>query len=322
MSPFHVCAEAGAAQRARASGFTLVELLVGLVLGLLVTLAAGSMLLSANVSFTAQTEAARVDAAGRFALEAIERAARQSAYVDWDRDDAAPGTLDAEPARVGGLDDSMLARSTAGLGSAGAGAIGGSDVLALRFAGAGEGADGDGSVISCAGFSVGAGQEGWSIFYVAANADGVAELRCKYRGEKNWSADALVAGVDSFQVLYGLDTDEPRDGIANRYVRASTIEALDAALILDGESDTARARDFNRKTHWKRVAGIKVALLLHGAKRSRTGGDGTSFDLFGPSYRDATDTGARVVHAQLAPDLQDRERRAFAATILLRNAAM
>jgi hypothetical protein len=42
--------------------------------------------------------------------------------------------------------------------------------------------DGDGSAVDCAGFAVAAGEEGWSIFYVARNGDGEPELRCKYRG--------------------------------------------------------------------------------------------------------------------------------------------
>ncbi len=304
--------------------FTLVELLVSLVLGLLVALAAGSLLVSANVSFAAQSEAAQVDAAGRFALEAIERAARQSAYVDWDRDDAAPGMADGQPARVGGLDARTLGKAGEAMSNPREGAVGASDVLALRFAGAGAGPDGDGSMLSCAGFGVAQQAEGWSIFYVAANADGVAELRCKYRGERNWSADALVAGVDTFQVLYGLDTDEPRDGLANRYVSAALIEALDAAIVPDGDSEAARDYDMRRKSHWKRVASLKIALLLHGEKRSRVASLPVLFDLFGPGYSAASgsvDAGTRVDEAQLPPQVRARERRMFTATILLRNAS-
>lgn len=306
-----------------ARGFTLAELLVGLALGLLVSLAAGAMLVWANASFAAQTEAAQIDSAGRFALEAIERAARQTAYVDWDRDEAAD-TGTSSPARVAGLDAHSLARDTEAMAGARSTAIGASDVLALRFAGAGGGPDGDGSMLSCAGFGVGAEQEGWSIFYVALNGQGVAELRCKYRGERNWHADALVAGVDSFQVLYGLDTDEPRDGVVNRYVNASAVNALDAALVLEGEG-AARERDLRRKTHWKRVASIKVALLLHGSKRSRIQRQAGVFELFGPGYRQAGgagDAGTRIAEDDMTPSLRQRERRAFAATILLRNAAL
>ena len=312
-----------AMKRKHARGFTLVELMISLVLGLLVTLAAGALLVSANLGFTAQTEAATVDSAGRFALEAIERAVRQSAYVDWDRHDAAPGAHSAAPARVAGLDARTLVRSTPGIANPRAGSVGASDVLALRFAGAGAGPDGDGSVINCAGFGVAQQQEGWSIFYVAANAQGVAELRCKYRGDSNWSADALVAGVDSFQVLYGLDTDEPRDGLANRYLNAGAIDSLDATLILDGASAYAREQDFSRKTHWKRVASIKVGLLLHGARRSRVGSAAAQFDLFGPGYSAAAgsaDPGVRILEQAMPLAMRERERRAFAATILLRNA--
>ena len=311
---------------ARHRGFTIAELLVALVLGLVVTLAAGGMLVTANASFTAQTEAAQVDAAGRLALDAIERAARQVAFVDWDRDDAA-ADMQAEPARIAGLDARSLSKATAGIGNPRAGSVGGSDVLALRFAGAGAGPEGDGSMIGCAGFGVGQGREGWSIFYVAPNADGVAELRCKYRGDAHWSADALVAGVDSFQVLYGLDTDVPRDGLANRYVNAGAIDALDAALALEGETDAARAQDFLRRTHWKRVASIKVGLLLHGAKRARVGSGAAVYELFGAGYgaeagAGGADAGTRVLESDMPAALRERQRHAFGATILLRNAAM
>jgi type IV pilus assembly protein PilW len=107
---------------------------------------------------------------------------------------------------------------------------------------------------------------GWSIFYVATGTDGVAELRCKYRGATAWKAEGVVRGVDSMQVLYGLDTDTPADGRPNSYETASAIDARDAALSLSGADDEARARDLNRKTHWKRVCAVRVSLLLHGAK--------------------------------------------------------
>ena len=310
-----------------ARGITVVELLVALAVGLLVTLAAGTLLVSANAGFTAHTEAAQVDSAGRFVLESIERAVRQAAWLDWDSDDAAPVHADDLPPRIGGLDARTLTRASVAVSDPRPHAANGgaSDVLALRFAGAGAGPDGDGSMIGCAGFGIGRQDEGWSIFYVAPNARGVAELRCKYRGERNWTADALVAGVDTFQVLYGIDTDAERDGVVNRYVSASVIDALDAALILEGDNEAERARDLRRKTHWKRVASVKVGLVLHGAKRSRIGSTPALFDVFGPDYTalaGANDPGTRVDEARMARDLRERERHAFAATVLLRNPAM
>ena len=302
-------------------GFTLVELLIALALGLLVTLAAGSLLVSASAAYIAQADGAHLDDAGRFALATIERAVRQAAFVDWERDGAG-ADLAIAPARFAGLDGHSVGRAGEGIEGARPGAVNGSDVLAVRYQGAGEGPIGDGSVINCAGFAVAGHADGWSIFYVALNGDGEPELRCKYRGEDNWGADAIIGGLDSFQVLYGLDTDHPADGLANSYVSATAIKALDAAIVPEGATDAARENDRRRKTHWKRVASIKVALLLHGPRRSRTDTEAVQFDLFGPAYNGAADTGTRLDENSMDDALRQRERRAFAATILVRNPSL
>lgn len=303
----------------RQRGLTIVELLVAVALGTLVTLLAVTLLVSASAGYAAHTDAASIDDAGRFALAALERAARQSGLEDWERADAAAADP-AGPPHITGLDAASLSSDGDALSNPRPAAVNGSDVLALRFAGSG-GPGGDGSVSTCAGFSVGAGQDGWSIFYVGLGAGGEPELRCKYRGANNWSAEAVVAGVDSFQVLYGLDTDAVPDGQANRYLTASAILALDAGLRLDGGSDEALARERMRKTHWKRVASIKVALVLHGARRSKSVGGPTVFNLFGAAYSGAagSDVGVRIDKTDMAPPLRDRERRSFSTTILLRN---
>ena len=295
----------------RQRGITIAELLVAVTIGLLVTLLAVTVMVSASASHVAQTEAAAVDDAGRFALAVIERAARQTGFADREHDDAAGEPDPDAPPPLMGLDAASLSSNGEALGDPRPAAVNGSDVLALRFAGSGSG-NGDGSMSTCAGFSVGAGQEGWSIFYVGSSARGEPELRCKYRGANNWSAEAVVAGVDSFQVLYGLDTDTVPDGRANRYVTATTITALDAALALDGERV--------RNSWWKRVASIKLALVLHGARRSKGAGGPSVFDLFGAAYSKAGgDTGAHIDKAAMAAPLRERERRSFSSTIMLRN---
>ncbi|MES2900596.1 MAG: PilW family protein [Pseudomonadota bacterium] len=310
-------------KRLRQHGMTLVELMIALVLGLVVILLPGSLFISANAGFAAQREQAAVDDAARFALATIERAARQAGYVDWQAGQAAAERASA-PAFINGLDAASLSRSAEGIGAEREPAANGSDVLALRFGGAGHAPDGDGSMLNCAGFAVDGQREGWSIFYVGISAGGQSELRCKYRGENNWSADAVVAGVDSFQVLYGLDTDLPSDGLANEYVSATALHALDAQLVLQGASDSERERDRNRRTHWKRVTAIKVALVLHGAPRIGKNGKEAVFELFGPAYGEAAagvDEGVRIDEALMTPAMRNRERRGFSAAILLRNPA-
>ena len=309
---------------------TLVELLVALALGAMLMLASSSVLLSASRSYMAQAEAARLADNGRYAVDAIARALRQTAWVNWDASAAPLAHAAHDSANIAGLDARSLSRNSDGISDPLPASVNGSDVLALRFYGTGEGAGGDGAVLNCAGFGVAAAaseaQRGWSIFYVAQDdgGDGVAELRCKYRANNGigWGADALIRGVDSFQVLYGIDTDTPADGVANQYVNASELDARDAALVLVGASTAERQRDFQRRTHWKRVASVRVALLLHGAGNTGDEAGPPQYDLFGAAYADAhggQDAGVRIVPASLPPAQRQRPRQLVQATIMLRN---
>jgi type IV pilus assembly protein PilW len=298
----------------RQQGMALAELLVSMGLGLAVLLAAATLMVTANAAYVAQAESASAEEGARYALDMLARAVRQAGYVDWE--DPSAGNEDTAPARVAGLDARTLTRSTAGIDGALSGAVNGSDVLALRFAGAGEPPDGDASMLSCAGLSVHRHEEGWSIFYVARSAEGEAELRCKYKGNTGWGADAVIAGVDTFQVLYGLDTDAVPDGVPNRYVNASAIDALDAALVLSGSSAQDREDDLHRRTWWKRVASVQVALLLRGARVRDAIQPG--YALFGPAYAGDADPGTVLSDATLSAGGR-REHRLFTATVAVRN---
>ncbi|WP_426089999.1 PilW family protein [Janthinobacterium sp. PSPC1-1] len=313
----------------RHRGMSLLELLVALSLGALLMLAANSVLLAASGSYGDQSSSARLDDNGRYALDTITRAVRQTAYVNWDSSAAPVAHAAHDSANIAGLDAHSLGKNSEGISGALPDALHGSDVLALRYYGAGKEEGGDGSVLNCAGFGVGAAQtqaqRGWSIFYVAQGADGEGELRCKYRGANGWGADAIIRGVDGFQVLYGLDTDMPPDGVANRYVNASALDAFDAALVLVGEDAAARQRDLYRRTHWKRVAGVRVALLLHGEagqanKMAELGP--AQFDLFGKAYAEAHgagDTGVRIARTALPAATRSRLRQLVQTSIMLRN---
>ena len=300
----------------RERGMTLVEVLVALAVGLGVVLGAGRLLVHANSAYAAQMEAAAIEDGGRYALELVARALRQAAAVDPEAlSGALPGASGGTvgPARLAGLDAGTVGRATPGIDDPSPAAVNGSDVLAVRFPGFGPAPDGDGSSVSCAGFTVAQGEEGWSIFHVARNSEGEAELRCKYRGAANWSADAIVTGVDSFQLLYGLDTDDPRDGAPNRYVNADAIRVLDDAL---GAADET---DLRRRTWWKRVVSVRMALLLHGARPTRSKPGGAVYTMFGPAYAGAgaTDAGVTLSEATMPAGLRLRERRLFTMTVAL-----
>ncbi len=296
-------------------GMSLAELLVAMSLGLGVLLAGSTLLVGSNASYVGHADAAAIDDSGRYALEVIGRAVRQGAFADWERLGAA-GPAPATPAALLGLDSQTINKTSFGIDSPLPASVNHSDVLAVRYSGAGAGPDGDGSVLNCAGFPVHELEDGWSIFYVARNGDGQSELRCKYRGTTSWGADAVVAGVDGFQVLYGIDTDNPRDGVANRYLNASALNALDAALSLSGATPAELEADRHAKTWWKRITSVRVALLLHGERPSTGVMAAASHELFGQDYSDAhgsTDLGVSLPETALSGREGPRIRRLFTA---------
>ncbi|MGF6276096.1 type IV pilus assembly protein PilW [Massilia sp. UYP11] len=305
----------GPRHRYRQAGLTIAELMVAMALGLAVLLASGSLLITSVRAHAAVTEATEMDDSGRYAVDALARAIRLAAHVDWA---AHPGADPAAPARLAGLDASSLERSGPGIEATLPDEANGSDVLAVRFSGSGAPPGGDGATLDCAGFPVHRDEEGWSIFYVARNAQGDAELRCKYRGASNWSSDAVAGRVDGFQVLYGLDADGDR--VPERYVNATELGALDAALAPVGATPDERAADLRRRTHWKRVALVRVALLLHGPRLDPGAHSDIVYDLFGPDHGAAFSTGdqgTRLMGAALDDGRAPRMRKVYGATIAL-----
>lgn len=304
-------------------GVTLVELMVSITLGMLVVLVATALLVSTKAGYITQDDNARLDDTGRYAIEVLSRALRQAAYVNWDREESPFVVTPAMSANILGIDGRRLKRDTVGIEQPLSDAVNGSDVLAVRFFGSGLGS-GDGSMLNCAGFPVAAPvtaeaadeSRGWSIFYVAKDAEGEPQLYCKYHGDKGWGADAIARGVESLQLLYGIDTDG--DGLPNSMLSAAGVDALDANLIPQGDGEAAK----NAGTYWKKVVTVRVALLVRGAHNVQTANASSAFDLFGKDYSDANGAKDKGVHfsvADFSNSVRNRIRRIYAATIQMRN---
>lgn len=284
---------------ARQLGLAVAEVLIAMGLSLLVALTAASLLHASSGDFLHNGAHTRIDDNGRFALAIIGQSLRQAGYRG-EPGSAAAATPTA-PLPIEGRDAASVATNADGLGAA-LPAINGSDALAIRYAPAAiVGATAGGAMLNCAGFPADPGEWAWSIFYVARASDGIAELRCKYKGENGWGSDAVLRGVDAFHVLYGIDTDSPRDNIPNLYLTASGVDALDAGL---------PAPDRAMRPHWRRVTSVRIALLLHGERGSRGGSLLSSYELL---------PGARIDEASLPAPMQRRARRLFTATVALRN---
>lgn len=225
-----------------------------------------------------------------------------------------PGERSGLPASgvVWGDDASSPASAQADSWALSATSIRGSDLLAMRFAGSGNVADG--GVINCAGFAVPRAQSlsanrGISIFYVATSGAGQTELRYKYRGSQKWDSQALISGVESFQVLYEIDTDG--DGMADQTINASSITLRDAT-------------DNPPVSLWTRVVAVHIALLLQGQRSVVDKTVPARFDLFGAAYsatHGGDDRGTRIFLTDLPAASHKQPRNLFHGEITLRSSA-
>ncbi len=288
------------------AGLTLVELMVSLTLGMLVVAAAMLLLLSSKSSFTIEDDTSRLLDAGRFAIENISRSVRQAGHEVLGGEVPPIVSQPTDTPNISGFDNSTLPAT--------GGVQGHSDILQLRFFG-----NADGSIVNCAGITVpavtpaGTSERGWSIYFVRQVSNGEPELHCGYTDPTTASfmTVALASGVESFQVLYGIDHDD--DGVPDRFVTATTLMTLDPQAALPNAVNSL----------WKKVVAVKVALLLRGARTQRADAQNMVYDLFGAAYDDKADLGSQFSEADpgLPASERSRTRKVFSTTIQLRNRA-
>jgi len=309
-------------------GWTITEMMIAITLGLFILLTATGLLLSSKSGYVMQDQNASIQETGRYAVEVISRSVRQAGYENWNSGTIPMLTGKDFSATVIGMDAMTLKKTTAGFdGATSTDVVNGSDVLAVRFFGESSYGE-EGAILNCAGLAVAgpasiqtADQErGWSIFFVAKDSSGEPELRCKYQSKTSWNADAIARGVESFQVLYGIDLDG--NGSPEKFLSADRIDALDDKLLLVGDNAIARATDKNRKTAWKKVCTIKFSLLVRGSQIARDDVLAKEYKLFGANYSNATtDRGVHIREDTFPSASRTRIRKIFTHTVQLRNDA-
>lgn len=294
-------------------GLTLIECMISLALGMIVILAATALLLSAQQTYLAIDDNARINDTGTFALEAIGAAIRQAAYAD--RGGAA--SPPAPPDKVlFGLDDTALKASGPSFDQRHPHSINGSDVLITRFMATAADGIADPDMLNCAGQvaentaspAATDAAYNWSIFYIARDSAGEPELFCKYRTKKNtFAADAIARGVEAMQFLYGVDLDG--DGLPDTFLNATAVDAMDGGRQ-------------GRPNHWAKVVAVRIALSVRGNRNAAASGNAAVHHLFGAAYSAlyaANDPGVRLDIGRLKKSERNRSRRIFRSTIMLRN---
>jgi type IV pilus assembly protein PilW len=330
---------------ARQMGMTLIELMVAMVIGMVVSLAAVTALIVARKGFSTVDAASQLRDNSRYASDLIQRIALQTGFKDAlyatgvpnqkDLSDDAAGNI---AANVTGFNNASF--NTTDLTSKGAGTpVNGSDVLILRYQSAKLNSDpnssvADGSMIDCAGniittVPVNRDDRMVSVFYVAVGTDGEPSLMCgrSNDGLAPYNGQPIIQGVETFQVLYGVDGytaastafTGTADSVPERYLRADQI------VIGTGAGSTSTKATYD---NWRRVRSIRIGMIVRGPANSGQGTTAVTMYPFGGAKSSSSDavgsaftpaTASNDPGAAFTPAADGRLRQAVTLTIHLRN---
>lgn len=218
----------------RQTGVTLVELMVALAIGMVITLAVTQAYLTGVDAQRSQTDLSRSQESARFSFYLLGNEIRKAGF----RNTFAVGSTAQEFCATYSTPGSLLIGSndptTLALGgSTTATILNKSDSITLSFYGEDNaaGTAADGSILDCIGNPVRRGNLVADTLYVAADATNNNEptLYCSSRLNGGTpTVTPLIPGVDSIQFLYGDDSDA--DGTVNRYVPYNNISSPDNVL--------------------------------------------------------------------------------------------
>ena len=226
----------------RHCGHTLVELIIALALGLVVTTGALSLYRSQRAAFARADDAIRIRDAGLTALTLISQQVQMTGFVPADvpPTQPRPTLFGCSAARPTGVDESLACEALASH----------SDGIAIRYVGdnvstwtsaTGQSTDCLGQAVSTVNASTGA--SGVSIvnrfFAKASGSTGEPELYCEGNGKSN-SAQPLVEGIERLRIRYWL---------------AGARTALDASALATSQ--------------WANVVAVDLCVLVRGAPQGR-----------------------------------------------------
>jgi type IV pilus assembly protein PilW len=185
----------------KCSGFSLMELMISLVLGLIVIAVMLGIYLSNTQTARFHSSNLKVQENGRFAIDVISRTVRMAGY-----DDPMTATNVSAPLVNGSMVSTGALITQTGLKPTG-------DTLSVRF-------EGGTKIRDCQGQPVAA--DDWVTNMYAVSTDN--NLVCAtFTNNSAVVSDslAMAEGVEDMRVLYGLDLDE--SGNVNRYVRSQAV---------------------------------------------------------------------------------------------------
>ena len=270
-----------------AKGFSLIEMMVSMAIGMVLMVAIAQLFYGNRQTAAIQDQAARMQETARYAIQILQKEVRMAGF----RRTESTGTFDAANPMITGVN--AFAGPPA--------APNGSDEVTVRYWGSdnGAGTAADNSVFDCIGNAVRLNERVVDRFHIANNATGEPSLYCQNTnfGTGVVTDNELVPGVESMQILAGVDTDA--DKSPNKYIPWN-----DASMNLD------------------QVLTLRISFLLRTDDGITQATDSNKYNHFGLAYAPsnvapAGDAGA--VFNQAGAALDRRIRRLYSTTITIRN---
>lgn len=194
--------------RRAARGFTIVELMVALAIGLALTVVIAQLFLGSRQTFRTTDDVSRMQENIRFTYQLLTRTIHLAGYK------TSPNTR---------VEDIFNAATPVLAGAEGATAAA-PDTFTVRFQGSSNGPGAaDGTVVDCLGRPVGAGVMSTNIFTLQVGANGANALFCQslLDGAAAQGPSELVSDIETMQVAYGVDTDN--NLVVDSYVPANLV---------------------------------------------------------------------------------------------------
>ena len=269
-------------------GFSLVELMVAMTIGLIITMVIGQLFVGNQRTYTVLYENARIQENARFAVAMLDREIRMAGFKR------------SECAVVDCFFDSGANAALAGANDGGTNL---SDSIQVQFFGSDNTAATatDNSVVDCLGNSKRMTERVNDTFLIAPDPANGNEptLFCQRAGDLA-PGTALVSGVESMEILYGEDSNQ-----------ADAMKSADRYL---PQGDPSLQMD--------RVVSVRISLLLRSQPGAAPSIDARKYNHFGSQYASgavppAGDLGS--VFNAAGANLDTRLRRIFQTTIALRN---
>lgn len=297
-------------------GLTLIELLVSIVLMGLVTLGTVTLYSATSQSYKTIDSSQALNDSARFAFEVIGQSLRIAGYQEYMRSDPTTASLagklypvictdSSDRCPIKGFNNSKIESiaTSKDFGTTNNSGINFSDTLGVTFAGSSVQSDPttpDNAVVDCQGIAqplplVDLTDLGVSLFWVTTSK-GEPELSCISGGTgAGRTSQPIVRGMETFQVMYGIDSSIPLGSMPNKWVSAQSV----------GD--------------WMKVRAVRVGFVLRGQPgSSQSAAVSTSDNILYPLGKDFIGTSTEP-GLTFTPPNDGRIRRAYTSTFMLRN---